>query len=80
MILTQSIYNRIHSGSISVSSEMGVGAGGAGAGRVKLHYTDISDRYSWCKSYSLLHCCLFYEAICCMSFRLSFCSCVFQSF
>ena len=24
--------------------------------------------------------CLFYEAICCMSFRVSFCSCVFQSF
>ena len=23
---------------------------------------------------------LFYEAICCMSFRVSFCSCVFQSF
>ena len=25
-------------------------------------------------------CDLFYEAICCMSFRVSFCSCVFQSF
>ena len=25
-------------------------------------------------------CGLFYEAICCMSFRVSFCSCVFQSF
>ena len=25
-------------------------------------------------------CSLFYEAICCMSFRVSFCSCVFQSF
>ena len=24
--------------------------------------------------------CLFYEAICCMSFRVSFSSCVFQSF
>ena len=32
------------------------------------------------KSYSLLLCGLFYEAICCMSFRVSFCSCVFQSF
>ena len=31
-------------------------------------------------SYSLLLCGLFYEAICCMSFRVSFCSCVFQSF
>ena len=29
---------------------------------------------------SLLLCGLFYEAICCMSFRVSFCSCVFQSF
>ena len=28
----------------------------------------------------LLLCGLFYEAICCMSFRVSFCSCVFQSF
>ena len=27
-----------------------------------------------------LLCGLFYEAICCMSFRVSFCSCVFQSF
>ena len=25
-------------------------------------------------------CGLFYEAICCMSFHVSFCSCVFQSF
>ena len=25
-------------------------------------------------------CGLFYEAICCMSFRVSFCSCIFQSF
>ena len=25
-------------------------------------------------------CSLFYEAICCMSFRVSFCSCAFQSF
>ena len=24
--------------------------------------------------------CLFYEAICCMSFHVSFCSCAFQSF
>ena len=24
--------------------------------------------------------CLFYEAICCMSFHVSFCSCVYQSF
>ena len=30
--------------------------------------------------YSLLLCGLFYESICCMSFRVSFCSCVFQSF
>ena len=28
----------------------------------------------------LLLCGLFYEAICCMSFRVSFCSFVFQSF
>ena len=28
----------------------------------------------------LLLCGLFYEAICCMSFHVSFCSCVFQSF
>ena len=25
-------------------------------------------------------CCLFYEAICCMSYLVPFCSCVFQSF
>ena len=31
-------------------------------------------------SYSLLLCGLFYEGICCMSFHVSFCSCVFQSF
>ena len=37
-------------------------------------------RWSRCWSYSLLLCGLFYEAICCMSFRVSFCSCVFQSF
>ena len=30
--------------------------------------------------YSLLLCGLFYEAICCMSFHVSFCSWVFQSF
>ena len=29
--------------------------------------------------FSLLLCGLFYEAICCMSYRVSFCSCVFQS-
>ena len=28
----------------------------------------------------LLLCGLFYEAICCMSFHVSFCSCVFQPF
>ena len=28
----------------------------------------------------LLFVALFYEAICCKSFRVSFCSCVFQSF
>ena len=37
-------------------------------------------RWSRCYSYSLLLCGLFYEAICCMSFRVSFCSCVLQSF
>ena len=30
-------------------------------------------------SYSLLLCGLFYEANCCVSFRVSFCSCVFFS-
>ena len=34
----------------------------------------------WSQSYSLMLCGLFYEAICCMSFCVSFCSCVFQSF
>ena len=29
------------------------------------------------KAYSLLLCGLFYEAICCLSFHVSFCSCVF---
>ena len=33
-----------------------------------------------CKSYSLLLCGLFYEAICFMSYLVLFCSCVFQSF
>ena len=37
-------------------------------------------RWSRYLSYSLLLCGLFYEAICCMSFRVLFCSCVFQSF
>ena len=32
------------------------------------------------KAVVLTLCGLFYEAICCMSFRVSFCSCVFQSF
>ena len=36
-------------------------------------------RWSQCYSYFLLLCGLFYEAICCMSFRVSFCSCVFFS-
>ena len=35
---------------------------------------------SRCQSYSLLLCGLFYEAICFMSYLVSFCSCVFQSF
>ena len=30
--------------------------------------------------FSLLLCGLFYEAICCLSFRVSFCSCVFSPF
>ena len=30
--------------------------------------------------YSLLPCGLFYEAICCMSFHVSFCSCFFKPF
>ena len=34
-------------------------------------------RWSRCKSYSFLLYGLFYEAIFCMSFRVSFCSCVF---
>ena len=37
-------------------------------------------RWSRCWSCSLLLCGLFYEAICCMSFRVSFCSCVFSPF
>ena len=37
-------------------------------------------RWSRCYSYSLLLCCFFYEAICCMSYRVSFCSCVFSPF
>ena len=35
-------------------------------------------RWSRCWSYSLLLCGLFYEAICCMSYLVSFCSCVFS--
>ena len=34
----------------------------------------------WSRCYSLLLCGLFYEAISCKSFRMSFCSCAFQSF
>ena len=37
-------------------------------------------RWSRCWSYSLVLCGLFCEAICCMSFLVLFCSCVFQSF
>ena len=37
-------------------------------------------RWSRCKSYSLVLCGLFCEAICCMSYLVPFCSCVFQSF
>ena len=37
-------------------------------------------RLSRCQSYSLLLCGLFFEAIRCMFFRVSFCSCVFQCF
>ena len=37
-------------------------------------------RWSQCKSYSLVLCGLFYEAICYMSYLVPFCSCVFQSF
>ena len=36
-------------------------------------------RWSRCWSYSLLLCGLFYEAIFCMSYHVSFCSCVFFS-
>ena len=45
-----------------------------------VYSTGVLRRWFRCKSYSLLLCGLFYEAICCMSFRVSFCSCVFQSF
>ena len=37
----------------------------------------LDGRWSRCYSYSLLLCGLFYEAICCMSFHVSFCSWVF---
>ena len=37
-------------------------------------------RWSRCWSYSLLLCGLFYEVICFMSYLVSFCFCVFQSF
>ena len=37
-------------------------------------------RWSRCWSYSLLLCGLFYEAICFMSYLVSFCSCVFSPF
>ena len=37
-------------------------------------------RWSRWWSCTLLLCGLFYEAICCVSFRVSFCSCVFRSF
>ena len=36
-------------------------------------------RWSRSQSYSLLLCCLFYEGICCMSYLVSFYSCVFFS-
>ena len=36
--------------------------------------------FSYLFFYSLLLCGLFCEVVCCISFRISFCSCVFQSF
>ena len=50
---------------------------GKGCGLWLWHSLDFSLTFCF---YSLLLCGLFYEAICCMSFRVSFCSCVFQSF
>ena len=38
----------------------------------------VLGRWPRCWSYSLLLCGLFYEAICCVSFHVSFCSCVFS--
>ena len=40
----------------------------------------VLGRWSWCWSCSLLLCGLSCEAICCMYFRVSFCSCVFRVF
>ena len=40
----------------------------------------VLGRWSRCWSYSLLLCGLFYEAICFMSYLVSFFSCVFRSF
>ena len=40
----------------------------------------VLGRWSRCWSCSLLLCGLFCGAVCCMSFRVSFCSCVFRSF
>ena len=39
-----------------------------------------TDRFKAVVPVLVLLCGLFYEAICCMFFRVSFCSCVFQSF
>ena len=45
-----------------------------------VYSTDRSKAVARFSSYSLLLRGLFYEAICCMSFRVSFCSCVFSPF
>ena len=45
-----------------------------------VYSTDRSKAVAPVYSYSLLLCGLFYEAICCMSFHVSFCICVFCPF
>ena len=42
-------------------------------------FTPVNPSFTGVKSYSLLLCGLFYEAICCF-FRVQFCSCVFSPF
>ena len=67
---------------LRVASGPGVGLAGCG-GALNPRWFALLTVLGWwsrCWSYSLLLCGLFCEAVCCVSFRVSFCSCVFGPF